>query len=215
MTCAQLSAVSGKVAIMEVLRLCRLAARRPRWQLVVAFPLSVWVLAWIIGQAVGDMTPLGLLGWTGVPLDPVSGWARARADVLVWLGPVGGLCWAATTERAQLPALCGWFAVLVAGEAGGYHQAVHRAVLSMAAFALVLGLVSLSGRRAFVVDRVAVIPRDVLRAFVTAAVLSAVVPLIGVGLAVSRLVSPYVTKPPRPDPTRLRRVEKVELREAL
>jgi hypothetical protein len=206
--------MSGTVGTMTLLRLCRLAVRRPRWQLVIAVPLSVWVLAWVVGQLFGSFSPLELFLWTGLPLESASSWARDRADVLVWLAVVGGLCWAATTERAQLPALCGWLAVLVAGEAAGYQPAVHRAMLSMVAFALVLAVASISGRRAFVVDRVAVIPRDVLRAFLTAAALSAIVPLIGVGLAVSRLVSPYVTKPPRPDPTRLRRVERVELREA-
>ncbi|TWP44737.1 hypothetical protein FKR81_40890 [Lentzea tibetensis] len=199
----------------ELLRLYLCAVRRPRPQLVLAAILSIWTLAWVIGQLTPHQpTPLGLVAWTGLPLHAASEWARERADVLIWLATVGGLSWAATTERAQLPALSGWFAVLVAGEAAGYQHAVHRALLSMVAFMAVLAVVSITGRRAFVVDRVAVIPRDVLRACVTAAVLSAIVPLIAPGLALTRLVSPYVTKPPKPDPTRLRRVEPMGLREA-
>ena len=117
--------------------------------------------------------------------------------------------WAATTEQGQLPALAGWFAVLVAGEAAGYEQAVQRAMLSMVVFLVVLAVGSITGRRAFVVDRVAVMPKDVMRAGVTAAVLTAVVPLIAPGLALTRLIRPYVTKPPRP----LRRVDSPLLRE--
>ncbi|GLZ33892.1 hypothetical protein Lesp02_60800 [Lentzea sp. NBRC 105346] len=193
----------------ELVRLCRCAVRRPRWQLVLAALLSVWTLAWVLGQLGREpLSPLDLVAWTGIPLEAASSWARDRADVLIWCATLGGLSWAATTERAQLPALAGWLAVLVAGEAAGYEPAVHRAMLSMGVFLLVLALVSVTGRRAFVVDRIAVMPRDVLRAGVTAAVLTAIVPLLAPGLAVTRLVRPYVTKPPR-----LRRVEPPPLRE--
>lgn len=194
----------------ELLRLCRCAVRRPRWQLVLAGLLSLWTLAWVLGQLTQHPpTPLGLIAWTGIPLDAATEWARDRVDVLVWLATLGGLCWAATTERAQLPALAGWCAVLVAGEAAGYQPAVHRALLSMVVFMLLLAVVSLTGRRAFVVDRAVVMPGDVVRASITAALLSASVPLIAPGLAVARLVRPYVTKPPR-----LRQVEPLPLREA-
>ncbi|ANZ35166.1 hypothetical protein BBK82_02855 [Lentzea guizhouensis] len=194
----------------EIVRLARCVVRRPRWQLAVAALLSAWLLAWVLGQlAERPPTPLGLLAWTGLPLQAATAWAQDRADVLVWLATLGGLSWAATTEQGQLPALAGWFAVLVAGEAAGYQHAVQRAMLSMVVFLVVLAAVSLTGRHAFVVDRIAVMPGDVLRAGITAAVLTAVVPLIAPGLALTRLVRPYVTKPPRP----LRSVEAPLLRE--
>ncbi|MEU7480362.1 hypothetical protein AB0A63_30600 [Lentzea sp. NPDC042327] len=194
----------------EIVRLARCVVRRPRWQLALAVLLSAWLLAWVLGQlAAHPPTPLGLLSWTGLPLHVATAWAQDRADVLAWLATLGGLSWAATTEQGQLPALAGWFAVLVAGEAAGYEHAVQRAMLSMLVFLAVLAVVSLTGRRAFVVDRVAVMPRDVLRAATTAAVLTAVVPLIAPGVALTRLVQPYVTKPPRP----LRSVEAPLLRE--
>lgn len=194
----------------EIVRLARCVVRRPRWQLVVAVLMSAWLLAWVLGQlAEHPPTPLGLLAWTGIPLHAATTWAQERADVLAWLATLGGLSWAATTEQGQLPALAGWFAVLVAGEAAGYEHAVQRAMLSMGVFLIILAAVSLTGRRAFVVDRVAVMPKDVMRAGITAAVLTAVVPLIAPGLALARLVRPYVTKPPRP----LRRVESPLLRE--
>lgn len=194
----------------EIVRLARCVVRRPRWQLVVAVLLSAWTLAWVLGQlAERPLTPLGVLAWTGIPLDSASLWARERVEILAWFATIGGLSWAATTERGQLPALAGWFAVLVAGEAAGYQHAVQRAMLSMVVFLVILAAVSLTGRRAFVVDRVAVIPKDVLHAGITAAVLTAVVPLIAPGLALTRLIRPYVTKPPRP----LRRVDAPLLRE--
>ncbi|MEV6241304.1 hypothetical protein [Lentzea sp. NPDC051838] len=194
----------------EIVRLARCVVRRPRWQLALAVLLSAWTLAWVLGQlAETPLTPLGVLGWTGIPLDAASDWVQERESVLAWLATLGGLSWAATTEQGQLPALAGWFAVLVAGEAAGYEHAVQRAMLSMVVFLIILAAVSLTGRRAFVVDRIAVMPRDVMRAGITAAVLTAVVPLIAPGLALTRLVRPYVTKPPRP----LRRVEAPLLRE--
>ncbi|WP_045309228.1 hypothetical protein [Lentzea aerocolonigenes] len=194
----------------EIVRLARCVVRRPGWQLVLAVLVSAWTLAWVLGQlADTPLTPLGVLAWTGIPLDAASVWAQERASVLAWLATLGGLSWAATTEQGQLPALAGWFAVLVAGEAAGYEHAVQRAMLSMVVFLVILAVVSLSGRRAFVVDKIAVMPKDVMRAGITAAVLTAVVPLIAPGLALTRLVRPYVTKPPRP----LRRVETPLLRE--
>lgn len=194
----------------EIVRLARCVVRRPRWQLVVAVLLSAWLLAWVLGQlADHPPTPLGVLAWTGIPLHAASDWARERADVLAWLATLGGLSWAATTEQGQLPALAGWFAVLIAGEAAGYEHAVQRAMLSMVVFLVILAAASFLGRRAFVVDRIAVMPGDVMRAAITAAVLTAVVPLIAPGLALTRLVRPYVTKPPRS----LRRVEAPLLRE--
>jgi hypothetical protein len=183
---------------------------RPRWQLAVAVVVSAWSLAWILGQVTATPSPLdvlrGPIGWAGIPtgwLDAASEWTRAR-DELAVLAIVAGLLWAVTTERGQLPASTGWLAVLVAAEAIGYAAAVHRALLTLAAVIVVFALLSLPTRRTFVVDRITLLPKDVLRTGATAIALSAVVPLIAPGLLAAGLMRPYVTRPPRPDPTRPR-----------
>ncbi|MFI9388496.1 hypothetical protein [Kutzneria sp. NPDC052558] len=191
----------------ELARLWQVAVRRPRWQLWVAAFVSLWTLCWIFGQlAAHASSPLdvlrGGLGWADVPtgwLDAVTDWLRAdrRQPLLGLLAVAGGLLWASTTERNQLPALLGWLAAMVAAEGIGYAGAIDRALLSLAAFIAVLLLFSIPGRRAFVLRRVVLMPRDVLHAGVTAATLSAVVPLLAPGFVLVRLCRPYVTRPPR------------------
>ena len=192
----------------ELARLWQVAVRRPRWQLWSAAFLSLWTLCWIFGQlAEPASSPLDVLraglGWADVPtgwLDAVTGWLRAdRRHPLPGLVAVaGGLLWASTTERNQLPALLGWLAVMIAAEGIGYAGAVDRALISLAAFIGLLLVLSVPGRRAFVQRRIVLMPRDVLHAGVTAATLSAVVPLLAPGLVLVRLCRPYVTRPPRP-----------------
>ncbi|AHH95174.1 hypothetical protein GCM10010174_55610 [Kutzneria viridogrisea] len=192
----------------ELVRLWQVAVRRPRWQLFAAALLSLWTLFWIVGQVQQDgRSPLDVLrlglGWADVPsrwLDAITQWLRdeRRHGPLGALAIAGGLLWSSTTERNQLPALLGWLAVMTAAEGIGYGSAVNRAVLALGAFVLVLLLVSLPGRRAFVLRHIVLMPRDVLHAGVTAAALSAVVPLIAPGLVLVRLCVPYVTRPPRP-----------------
>ncbi|GAA2675575.1 hypothetical protein GCM10010428_37330 [Actinosynnema pretiosum subsp. pretiosum] len=174
---------------------------RPRWQLVAAAVVSVWSLAWVIGQVLHQPSPLDVLAsaarWAGVPvgwLEAVADWCGGRTG---FLAVVGGLLWAVTTERRQGRALLGWVAVMLAAESVGY-GAVRHALLALGGFLLVVVVLSIPGRRAFVVDRVALIPRDVLRAGSTALALAAVVPLVAPGLALAGLLSPYVTRPPRP-----------------
>jgi hypothetical protein len=193
----------------ELARLCRCAVERPRWQLVLAVLVSAWTLSWILAQIAGPVSPLDVLReaveWAGLPaggLDAAGEWAGRRPRLFAVLAALAGLCWAATTERAQLPALTGWLALLAAGESIGYRNAVHGALIAMAVFLAAVAVLSLSGRRAFVVDRTALVPKDVLRAGATAVTLSAIVPLIAPGLLLVRLFRPYVTRPPRPDPTR-------------
>jgi hypothetical protein len=192
----------------ELARLWQVAVRRPRWQRWAAAAISLWTLCWILGQlADGGRSPLDVLrvalGWADVPtgwLDAATGWLRAghRHGLLCALAIGGGLLWSSTTERSQLPALLGWLTVMAAAEGIGYTGAVDRALLALAAFIAVLFVVSLPGRRAFVSRRIVLMPKDVLRAGVTAATLSAVVPLLAPGLVLVRLCGPYVTRPPRP-----------------
>ncbi|MFD1147224.1 hypothetical protein [Saccharothrix hoggarensis] len=182
----------------ELARLCRVAVDRSRWQLGIAAVVSAWSLAWVVGQAFGGPSPLDVLPvrWAGLPtgwLDAVGRWCDGRTG---FLAVSGGLLWAMTTARRQGSALLGWLAVMAAAEDVGY-VAVRWALVALAVFLAVMGLVSLTGRRAFVVDRIAVIPKDVARAGATAVALSAVVPLVAPGLALTRLVGPYVTRPPR------------------
>ena len=182
----------------ELARLGRIAVDRPKWQLGVAVVVSAWSLAWVVGQAFGAPSPLEVLPvrWAGLPtgwLDATRGWFDGRTG---FLAVAGGLLWAMTSTSRQGSALAGWLAVMAAAEDLGY-VAVRWALLSFAVFLAVMGLVSLTGRRAFVVDRIAVIPQDVARAGATAVALSAVVPLIAPGLLLARLVGPYVTRPPR------------------
>lgn len=192
----------------ELARLWQVAVRRPRWQLWAAAAVSVWTLCWIFGQlAEHASSPLDVLrtglGWADVPtswLDAVTGWLRTdrRHSLLGVVAVAGGLLWASTTERNQLPALVGWLAVMVAAEGIGYAGAVNRALVTLAAFIGLLLVLSVPGRRAFVLRRIVLMPRDVLHAGVTAATLSAVVPLLAPGFVLVRLCRPYVTRPPRP-----------------
>jgi hypothetical protein len=175
--------------------------------LVLAAVVSVWILAWVTGQAVAPpMSPLdvprALTSWAGIPggwLDDMSDWAGnpRRGFVFSAVAVAGGLLWAAATERAQLPAVLGWLAVLVAAEGIGYHPAVFRAVFAMVGFIIVLALLSLPGKVSVTINRVVLIPKDVLRAGATAAAMAAMVPLLLPGLVIVRLVRPYTTRPPR------------------
>ncbi|MCO1577747.1 hypothetical protein M8C13_18485 [Crossiella sp. SN42] len=191
------------------------AVSRPRWQLVVAFPISVWVLVWVGAQfnTTGAVfTPLdvpravlsrfgqGAAGW----LDVVGGWLRdpAHAGLLTATAWAAGLLWAATTERTLLPALAGWLLVMAAAEGLGYQPAISRAVLVLAGFIALLALCALPNRGKLVDRRARLLPVDVLTAGAVAAALSGMVPLLAPGLAVTRLLRPYLTKPARPDPSR-------------
>lgn len=179
---------------------------------MLAVIVSAWALASVLGQLGGAPTsPLGVLrapvDWAGIPvawLDAVREWVAGRRDPLTYLAVVAGLLWAVTTERAQLPALVGWISVLVAVEAVGYPAAMRTALATMAIYIAALAVLALPGRRRMVVHRIALLPKDVLRTGATAVALSAVVPLIAPGLVLVGLVRPYVTRPPRPDPTRPR-----------
>ncbi|TCO50930.1 hypothetical protein [Actinocrispum wychmicini] len=189
----------------ELARIWACVTDRPRGQLVFAGAVSAWTLAWVAGQAVAaPMAPTdvlrGLAGWAGVGtgwLDGVSGWARdpSRFGVFSVLAVAAGLLWAATTERRQLPAIFGWLTVMVAAEGIGYQPAVLRAVVTMVAFMALLVLLSLPGKVNVMMDRVVLIPKDVLRAGATAAAMAAMVPLFVPCLLTVRLVRPYVTRP--------------------
>ncbi|MEV4318021.1 hypothetical protein [Actinocrispum sp. NPDC049592] len=191
----------------EMARIWACVTDRSRGHLVLAAVVSLWTLAWVIGQAVAPpMTPLdvprSLMSWADIPtgwLDNVTEWARNpdRSAVLGLVAIAGGLLWAAGTERAQFPAVLGWLAVLVAAEGIGYHPAVLRAVLAMVGFIAVLTLVSLPGKVSVMMNRIVLIPKDVIRAGATAAAMAAMVPLLVPGLAIVRLLRPYVTHPPR------------------
>jgi hypothetical protein len=180
---------------------------RSRGQLVLAVVVSIWTLAWVIGQGVAPPTspldvPRSVMSWAGIPtgwLDDASAWARdpSRGFVFSALAIAGGLLWAAGTERAQLPSVLGWLAVMVAAEGIGYHPAVIRGVLAMVGFILLLTLLSLPGKVSAMVSRIVLVPRDVVRAGATAAAMAAMVPLLVPGLVITRLVRPYVTRPPR------------------
>ncbi|NHD18541.1 hypothetical protein G9447_14970 [Actinopolyspora sp. BKK1] len=188
----------------EVLRLCRVAGRRPYWQHAAAFVVSVWTLWWIGGQfLVPETAPSALDIWTSLleraGLPDVSwsdrivrSWGQAGSALAVF----GGLFWAATTERGQTPALIGWVAVMLASQHLGYQSAVVTALLTMVGFVLVLWAASLVNGR-FVDKYPRLLPADVFRAGVTAATLSAVVPLYAPAIVVFRLFRPYFTRAPR------------------
>ncbi|PRW64164.1 hypothetical protein CEP50_06775 [Actinopolyspora mortivallis] len=188
----------------EVLRLCRVAGQRPAWQHVAAFVVSVWTLWWIGGQfLVPQAAPSALEIWTNLleraGITDVS-WSdrvvRAWQRAGMVLAVAGGLLWAATTERGQTPALAGWVAVMLASQYLGYQPAVLVALVSLVGLVSVLWLVSLVNGR-FVDRYPRLLPADVLRAGVTAAALSAVVPLYAPAIGVFRLLRPYFTQPPR------------------
>ncbi|MER7011550.1 hypothetical protein ABT324_09005 [Saccharopolyspora sp. NPDC000359] len=188
----------------ELARLYRAALDRPRWQQVLAFAVSLWSLVWILGQFTtrpDRPSALDVLGHFVERLGLATGaWSERLSEA--WqsggagLAVLGGLLWAATTERGQLPALLGWVAVMVGAERLGYQPAVLLAVGTMVCFVVVLWLAALMSS-GFVDRQAVLLPRDVLRAGVTAAALSAVVPLFAPAFFLNRLGRPYLTKPPR------------------
>ncbi|WP_229679959.1 hypothetical protein [Saccharopolyspora thermophila] len=188
----------------ELARLYRVALDRPRWQQVLAFAVSLWTLAWIAGQFLGPddaPTALGVLGELAARLGLTGGsWSQRLVETWQTSGGgfalLGGLLWAATTERGQLPALLGWVAVMLGSERLGYQPAILLAVATMVGFVVVLWLAALTSNR-FVDRRTTLLPRDVVRAGVTAAALSAVVPLYSLAFFLTCLGRPYLTKAPR------------------
>lgn len=189
----------------DVVGLCRAAGDRPRWQQLVAFAVSAWALWWVAGQFVmPDTAPSALEvlgGRFGVVVSP---WgervAQAWGQLAYPAAVVGGLLWAATSERGQMPALLGWVAVMLAAERLGYQPSVVLALAAMTGFVVLLWLCSLAAAH-FSGRRTTTSSRDVLRAGVTAAALSAVVPLFAPGVFVYRLCRPYVVRGPRVLPT--------------
>ncbi|MBB5152907.1 hypothetical protein [Saccharopolyspora phatthalungensis] len=189
----------------ELARLYRAALNRPRWQQVLAFGVSLWTLAWIMGQFLTPQdgpTALGVLGQLAARLGLTGGsWAERLTETWQNSGGgfalLGGLLWAATTERGQLPALLGWVAVMLGSERLGYQPAVLLAVVTLVGFVFVLWLAAALTNCRFVDRRTTLLPRDVVRAGVTAAALSAVVPLFAPAFFLTRLGNPYVTKAPR------------------
>lgn len=188
----------------ELARLYQAALERPRWQQVLAFGVSLWTLAWIAGQFLvpeDGPTALDVLGRLAARFGLTGGeWAERLTETWQSSGGgfalLGGLLWAATTERGQLPALLGWISVMLGAERLGYQPAIVLAVATMTGFVLVLWLAALTSDR-FVDRRTTLLPRDVLRAGVTAAALSAVVPLFAPALFLARLGNPYLTKAPK------------------
>lgn len=187
---------------LEVARLCRVALQRPRWQQVGAFLVSLWTLAWIIGHFMAPVeapSALDVLDRFGVVGGQwaqrlASAWREGGAALVV----LGGLLWAATTERGQAPALLGWIAVMLGAERLGYQPAILVALATLVGFVAVLWMTAQLARR---FGRTALLPPDVLRAGVTAAALSAVVPLVAPLLFLSRLGRPYFTRGPQVIPT--------------
>ncbi|GAA4613827.1 hypothetical protein [Saccharopolyspora hordei] len=188
----------------ELARLYRVALDRPRGQQVLAFAVSAWALVWILGQFAAhpdSPSALDVLSDVAARLGVATGgWderlAQAWQSGGAGLAVLGGLLWAATTERGQAPALLGWIAVMLGAERLGYQPAVLLAVATMVCFVLVLWLAALvSGR--FPERRAVLLPRDVVRAGVTAATLAAVVPLFAPAFALDRVVRPYLVKGPR------------------
>ncbi|MFC7342096.1 hypothetical protein [Saccharopolyspora griseoalba] len=188
------------------MRLCRVVLQRPRWQQFAAFVISLWTLAWITGHFLAPVegpSAIDVLDRFGARFGVVGGpWAQQLAAA--WreggaaLVVLGGLLWAATTERGQTPALLGWVAVMLGAERLGYRPAILVALATMVGFVAVLWVAARLARR---FGHGALLPPDVLRAGVTAAALSAVVPLFAPLLFLSRLGSPYLTKGPRVIPS--------------
>ncbi|MDI2031670.1 hypothetical protein QFW96_23785 [Saccharopolyspora sp. TS4A08] len=195
------------------------ALDRPRWQQLVACCVSLWALAWIAGQFVDpDDAPsaLGVLGDLAARFGMTGGgWAERVTET--WqhsgggLALFGGLLWAATTERGQLPALLGWVAVMLGAERLGYRPAMLAALAGMVGFVLLLWITAQLSRR--FLDGTTLYPNDVVRAGVTAAALAAVVPLYAPMLFLTRLGNPYLTKGPRPVPAQRREETQITDRE--
>jgi hypothetical protein len=203
------------VVVRGLRRLVLVALDRPRWQQFVACCVSLWALAWIVGQFIAPAhgpSALGVLGELAARVGVTGGgWAERVAET--WqhsgggLAIFGGLLWAATTERGQLPALLGWVAVMLGAERLGYRPAMLVAVASMVGFVVLLWITAQISRR--FLDRTTLFPNDVVRAGVTAAALSAVVPLFAPTLFLARLGNPYLTKGPRPIPAQRREEARV------
>ncbi|MHA6798890.1 hypothetical protein [Bounagaea algeriensis] len=187
----------------ELLRLVRTALDRPHGQLLAALAMSAWTLGWIGGQVLPGASPsafdvlgellarLGLAGevWSA---QLAEAWSSGAAALPV----VGGLLWAATTERQQSPALFGWVAVLLGSGSLDYRPALVFAVLALVAVVGVLcGCATLTGN--FVDRNPVLVPADVLRAGVVAAALTAVVPLLLPLQLGAWLFRAYATLPPR------------------
>lgn len=194
--------VRGNVG--EVVRLCWVAGERPPWLQVAAFVVSVWTLWWIGGQFVVSGAPpsaIEVLGNLGGRFGLAeSSWGERVARAWEHAGPVlataGGLLWAATSEREQSTALLGWVCVMLGSEQIGYQPSVVVAVGALVGFVVVLlGCSIVVERTARGVPRM--MSRDVVRAGVVAATLSAVVPLFAPCFFAFRLVRPYLTRPPR------------------
>lgn len=172
--------------------------------------MSLWALAWIVGQLLAPAhgpSALGVLGELAARVGLTGGgWTQRVTET--WqqsgggLAIFGGLLWSATTERGQLPALLGWVAVMLGAERLGYRPAMLVAVGSMVGFVVLLWITAQISRR--LLERTTLLPGDVLRAGVTAAALSAVVPLFAPALFLTRLGNPYLTKGPRPVPAQRR-----------
>ena len=172
--------------------------------------MSLWALAWIVGQFLAPAhgpSALGVLGELAARVGITGGgWTQRVTET--WqhsgggLAIFGGLLWSATTERGQLPALLGWVAVMLGAERLGYRPAMLVAVGSMVGFVVLLWITAQISRR--LLERTTLLPGDVLRAGVTAAALSAVVPLFAPALFLTRLGNPYLTKGPRPIPAQRR-----------
>jgi hypothetical protein len=77
----------------------------------------------------------------------------------------------------------------------------------MVGFVVLLWITAQISRR--FLDRTTLFPNDVVRAGVTAAALSAVVPLFAPTLFLARLGNPYLTKGPRPIPAQRREEARV------
>ncbi|GAB3298130.1 hypothetical protein [Parasphingorhabdus pacifica] len=201
--------VNGGVRVRqrELARLCRVAVDRSGVHCVFTFAVSIWVAVWIAGRFTGienEPSPLTLLvevgGKFGVDGQP---WADQIAREWSGIGGLtaaaGGLLWACASERGQAPAVFGWVAVMLASEDVGYRPAVLTAFAVLVGFPVLLWVIALFGGQ-FVDRRAKLLPTDVVRAGVTAATLSAIVPVFAFGVCLTRLFRPYLTRAPRPVP---------------
>lgn len=185
-----------------------MADARSRGQRLAAVIVSVWTLWWIGGQFFAEETAPSAIEVLGDMLRRLgvtdASWASRVAGAWEEAGPVlavlGGLSWAATTEHGQAPALFGWVLAMLASVHLGYRPAILIALAAMVGFVLLLWTLSFVGGH-FVDRGPRLLPQDVFRAGVTAATLSAVVPLFAPGCLVYRLLDPYLTSSPRPLPS--------------
>ena len=188
----------------ELARLWQVAVDRAGWHWFLTFVVSLWAAVWIGGQFVATETapsPLTVLVDVAVRFGfDGRSWADRVSPEWGGIGGatamLGGLLWACTSERGQLPAVFGWIAVMLAAEGIGYRPAVLTALAVLLAVPVLLWLAALLGGR-FVDRRAKLLPRDVLRAGITAATLSAIVPVFAFGACLARLLRPYLTRAPR------------------